>query len=81
MARTMTMAEANQIAQKRIDELEAQLPRWIPVSERLPDDCYEPVLTIDGDGDMCTRRRHKYSWAIRGVTHWMPLPEPPKGGG
>ena len=71
--------------------------RWIPVTERLPENydmviCYTPV-----DGLMCVGFCHKYEWAgkmllkwkivtaMRGtqtltkkVTHWMPLPEPPK---
>jgi len=77
-------------ALSRIQELESQA-RWIPVSERLPDahewylvsenttddtivnmGFFDAVADSDGhvwivgDGDSC------------GVTHWMPLPEPPK---
>ena len=69
----------------RIAELEEER-RWIPVSERLPDN-WESVLTIDiskSTRDMVTAF---YNPEIRlwsshfscdlWVTHWMPLPEPP----
>ena len=72
--------------------------KWIPVTERLPEEhemvlCYTPV-----DDYMCVGFVRKYKWggktllkwniitAMRStkiltkkVTHWMPLPEPPKG--
>ena len=51
---------------------------WIPVSERLPE-VNVPVLVYDGkyvDG----REFYDLSYVSKyGVTHWMPLPEPPKG--
>lgn len=57
-----------------------QKPQWIPVTERLPY-AYNKVLTYerirgvqvnfcDDDGEW---------WIGSKVTHWMPLPEPPKG--
>lgn len=55
--------------------------RWIPVTERLPD--------IDEKCLLCMENRiTKYRWVTIGyfhtnydeyVTHWIPLPEPPKG--
>ena len=73
----------------RIAELEAKVPRWIPVTEKIPPDQEEVlVLTSSKNG---VRNVDKGYWAIdhfihRGraeVTHWMPLPEPPEtdGGG
>ena len=62
-----------------------EVPKWIDVNERLPDEdtrvlvCIEEIpmayLKIDTD------RMVKGKW-VRWrsfVTHWMPLPEPPSG--
>lgn len=73
----------------RIKYLEAKVPRWIPVPEKIPPDQEEVlVLTRRKNG---VRNVDKGYWAIdhfihRGraeVTHWMPLPEPQEmdGGG
>lgn len=64
----------------RIAGLEAKVPRWIPVTEKIPPDQEEVlVLTRSKNG---VRNVDKGYWAIdhfihRGraqVTHWMPLP-------
>ena len=70
---------------KRIAELEAE-HRWIPVSERMPDD-WESVLTIDiskSTQDVVTAfyNPEMSLWSTHfsydlWVTHWMRLPEPP----
>ena len=65
--------------------------RWIPVTERLPGTAR--VLITDGDIVMRGYRRPDGVWkygvgldevweklSLRPVTHWMPLPEPPKEG-
>lgn len=65
-------------------------PKWIPVSERLPE-YGERVLcfTIHGSIPVCYLGYYyddngKFVLAYNGtdvvdnVTHWMPLPEPPK---
>ncbi len=69
----------------RIAELE-EAQRWIPVSERLPEE-NQQILSTDGKEfylDYYARWEGKdnppcfcdgLSWA---VTHWMPLPEPPE---
>lgn len=69
--------------------------KWIPVTERLPED-EKPVLAYYGynnDGDyglammfigtlsyFCFEANPHWQHASTGlvVTHWMPLPEPPK---
>lgn len=60
--------------------------RWIPVSERLPAENVRVLICyIDGGGSrgINTDTRHWNRWLCFGgelatVTHWMPLPEPPK---
>lgn len=63
---------------------EAGKPKWIPVTERLPE--YEmEVLTYRGEGGISVERMFPGAFwdldydIIDPVTHWMPLPEPPKG--
>ena len=60
----------------------ASKPRWIPVTERLPEGegCY--LVAVKNDHQ---RRYSKTAWfshdswfARQEVTHWMPLPQPPK---
>ena len=58
---------------------------WIPVTERLPqEDVRVLVWLTDGVNSytkMDTDRRHNNRWVRWGmyVTHWTPLPTPPKG--
>ena len=65
-----------------IQQLEAQVPKWISVEERLPEnDGNYLVFTSDkndaeianyyGDGEWIT---HDFTNLILLVTHWMPLP-------
>lgn len=77
-----------------ISKNETTTQRWIPVTERLPE-CKQDALLCFDAGDMavgCWYDRdecitfwaaHKYDgwYADCGCepTHWMPLPEPPKG--
>ena len=74
-----------------LSEKENTTPRWIPVTERLPEaDGYDargyavPYLVMNGWMRVTARRTKDY-WVLFGnstvleyVTHWMPLPEPPK---
>lgn len=80
--------------QQEIEKLRGQLPRWIPVTERLPE-LDELVLviasgkpkeniTLDGAIELATLYSDGWcletwpEWTGANVTHWMPLPEPPK---
>ena len=75
--------------QKEIEKLRAQLPRWIPVTERLPTDPVKKVLIFapHTHGNIVDVGRYLGAdgWVLEGwyltqtsVTHWMPLPEPPE---
>ena len=66
-------------------------PKWIPVTERLPEHFGQFSVTVtELDGrryaDFANFDPYTRQWKtslFRGygdkVTHWMPLPEPPKG--
>ena len=61
--------------------------KWIPVSERLPNDPMEYIVMIKGGAKATTLLFDGDSWfeaddlefkTYYQVTHWMPLPEAPK---
>lgn len=59
---------------------------WISVQERLPKECTH-IIVCDEDGavgEALCYKEGRFEWIdseeIAFVTHWMPLPEPPKGG-
>lgn len=67
------------------DALRAEIERlkeaqgWIPVEERLPE-TRDPVLTLWVSGMQSVKQydaQHGWNTGAQ-VTHWMPLPEPPK---
>jgi hypothetical protein len=55
--------------------------RWIPVTEKLPEDDIE-CLVCDECGTYMAIMDSGWWWtdghALDGITHWMPLPEPPE---
>jgi hypothetical protein len=70
-----------------IRELEAAAPKWISVKERLPG--MKTVIAVNANGEMLIGLVNPASYGtlykcdsrddvIFDVTHWMPLPEPPK---
>lgn len=77
--------EVNEACRMGMEALERQ--RWIPVSERVPED-EELVLTYkNGQFDVQVYEKRRNGWICGGwfwslgtVTHWMPLPKPPKEG-
>jgi hypothetical protein len=61
------------------------IQKWIPVSERLPEE-FQRVLICGAYKFLAVGRVMNGRWVIswnndeaKSVTHWMPLPEPPKG--
>ena len=75
--------------QKEIDELREKLPKWLSVEERLPIDRLKKYLVAfrDAGGSIVDMARYFPSdgwtcdnWDVPQnlITHWMPLPEPPK---
>ena len=69
------------------DKLTPTEPKWIPVTERLPEDSVAVNLHtssgVVGTGFYCKQTKSWVQWYSGGslfadVTHWMPLPEPPK---
>lgn len=55
---------------------------WISVDDRLPEQG-EKAICIDADGDMMIGKYTEWGWMFpcyfEDLTHWMPIPEPPKG--
>lgn len=77
--------------QQEIEKLRGQVPRWIPVEERLPEVwsndetaelvnymIYSPDFGVD-IGNYHAKAKKWFCVALPcTVTHWMPLPEPPE---
>lgn len=71
-----------------IQQLESQVPRWIPVEESMPDDGVVVIVHSDrfgGSTHTAYYRHNRHEWfeqngvrLIPNVWHWMQLPEPPK---
>lgn len=89
--RIVAAEESALVLKKEIEKLRAQLPRWIPVAERLPevwrnDETAELVnymiYSPDFGVDIGNYHAKAKKWLCMAlpctVTHWMPLLEPPK---
>jgi hypothetical protein len=79
--------------EKQADHLIANgvtIAKWIPVTERLPKHFGTFIVALKDMNGYCSTNAADYDYSQqrwRGlpmgardeVTHWMPLPEPPKG--
>lgn len=80
--------EVCQIAIEAIREKEQR--RWIPVTERLPEEFISVIVSIPSEHPLPTVKEAYMAngcWVTKmaifssnDITHWMPLPEPPKEG-
>ncbi len=66
-----------------IKELESQLPRWIPVKERLPENwvgviVYGKEIGVLNNGWTVDGKWFDQTTILDDITHWMPLPEGPE---
>ena len=77
-------ASALEQLQTENEKLKAQVPRWIPVEERMPAPEENPVLMYDYSGAGVAWHSKTMGWLYKTglpcveTTHWMPLPKPPK---
>jgi len=54
-------------------------PKWISVKERLPDETKDEYVLVVCDYHGTIKVETRKMWNIEStVTHWMPMPEPPK---
>lgn len=68
-----------------IKQLEAQVPKWISVEDELPEEPCAVLVVLRGNAAGVAWYCKKYFEtgsglcfsAGNGITHWMPLPEPP----
>lgn len=62
--------------------IEALNQRWIPVTERLPEEGTFVLASYNSDEgtDVIMTYYNKYGFTRGLMTAWMPLPEPYKGG-
>jgi hypothetical protein len=86
----LTTAKPAEMIRQKIQELPpvTPTPKWIPCSERLPEEDGEYLVTIKWkgsySGDVYTEtnigeyRKKSKDWDRVGITAWMPLPEPYK---
>lgn len=76
--------EVNEACRMGMEALERT--RWIPCSERMPEVCkgtsYLSYIPSFGAADIADYHPDVDEWTFMGmpitVTHWMPLPAPPK---
>ena len=78
--------DRHQYMKGHMDGVAEATPRWIPVTDRLPERFVYVLAMTDFGEAAVARLKGNGRWYIgwdndryEGITHWMPLPEPPKG--
>lgn len=80
----MTIHDATEVAYKNCYAAgKRDAMKWIPVTERLPEDDRSVLVTCGRYyKSFIARYNHTWKkWRVSGtlhITHWMPLPLPPK---
>lgn len=77
------MDSMNRDALAYIRQLEAKVPQWISVKERLPEMEGKYIVCTAKGSVYCAKFSTRHGPAFHTdmythITHWMPLPEPPK---
>ena len=79
--RNLALAEDNIALRIEIDMLR-EAARWIPVSERLPEEGVAVIVKYESGYAIAFYKdgvwRRYSNWWIDGITHWRPLPEQPE---
>lgn len=75
------LTRENESLAKSVNEASEILrKRWIPVAEQLPsEDGFTLIFTAHGNPGVCYFTNGWWGGYDKdGITHWMPLPEPPE---
>lgn len=81
------IAEAFEDLANELEDFPAvSVPQWISVKDRPPEDNDRVIAFRPYEAEVSAYRYSvMWGWALKtsvshsGITHWMPLPEPPKG--
>ena len=81
------LSKQHEVQAQNIIALLNEKPRWIPVTERLPEKSGSYLAAMNGETGEVYYRHRSHRWLeplerwedwTRFVSHWMAMPEPPK---